>query len=154
MSYDAIEDRAQDLLQLLTGTFAKSSQVTRGDWRILDSGDTPLAVLYGGAFTQIPDADCAYGEQGYDWTLNCDLFVRYLDEGTTAVTLTQTRDAVVGHIAKYPQLNALAGIVDVSHVQGGEFIQIFDKDGNGPFFLQTTLSWTVREVAAVAFLEP
>lgn len=147
MSYDAIEGAFLTLLQALTGTFATSAQVTRGDWRIVDSGLSPLAVLYPGPFSE--GDTWASGGTDYQWTVNCQLITRFLNNGTSQVSMEQTRDAVVAQIQKYPTLNALAGVQAVGRVNGGEIVELRDKDGGGPYFLQTDLTWQVTELVTV-----
>lgn len=144
--YDAIEERFQTLLQGLTGTFATTAQVTRGDWRPMDRGISPTAVLFPGAVS--PGDHWAAGGEDYIWSVNCDLIVRYLLDGTSWVTLEQTRDAVIALIQKYPTLNAL-GNCAVGPVNGGDMLEIRNKEGDGPFFIATTLTWQVTQLSVV-----
>lgn len=142
MSYSTIEAGFLTLLQGLTGTFATTAQCTRGDWRVLDKGLTPIAVLYPGAL-QSGEVTFVGGEE-HIWSVNCELTARFINDGTSMTTLETVRDAVIALFQDNPNL----GISDGSHISnvtGSEFVELRDTDGNGPFYLQTTLTFTVNE---------
>jgi hypothetical protein len=150
VSYDTIEAALQTILRYDTTTFANSAQVSRGDWRIMDSGRSPLAVLYAGAYAE-NDTDTTLTEFSVTWTVKLDLILKYTDE-TTRVTFAQKRDTVLEQIMKYPMLHALASATaKLGRITSdGDPLPIFDKDGNGPFFLMQTFSIPVSEVLTIA----
>ena len=157
MSYDAIEARLQLLLQGLTTQFPSptglnTTAVTRGDWRVLDSGVDKMAILYPGAETEGDSMSAGSVER--TWSTHLDLIVRYLDNGTTAINFEQLRDAVLGHLQKYPSLNGLTGIQAVGQINAeGDPFYIYDKDGAGPFFYAQTFAIPVTEIATVTIAE-
>lgn len=152
MSYEAVEGRAQSLLQLLTSMFATSAQVTRGDWGVLDSGVDRSAVLYPGAFEQRGSG--SNGSVVYIWTVQLDLFQRW--QATDAATISAfiaLRDAVIQHLQKYPSLNGLAGVYAVGNIAGGETIYLFESENSGPFSMKETLVIPVTDLVTVTLAE-
>ncbi len=145
--YDPIEARFLTLLQGLTSVFTNAAQVTRGDWRTLDGGTSPLAVLYPDVIDE--GTTWTAGTTEYIWRIKLDLFERFLNDGTTHISFEQHRDAVLQHMQKYPKLNGLAGIVVVGQMSSTEILEVYDKDGGGPFWLLQTFTWPVTEAITV-----
>ena len=146
--HEEIESRFQTLLQGLAGTFATPDQVTRGDWRVLDRGASPVGILYPGTVTE--DGPIAAGATQYTWEVNLLLAVRDLADGASMGDLIKARDAVIAHLQKYPSLDALAGVQGVSRFSGGEIGDIRDKDTDVSYFLQTVLTWQVTSIETVS----
>lgn len=147
MSYDAAEGRLQTLLQGLTSTFANTAQVVRANWQVLDKGYANVAVIYPGGVAS-GDHWTSGGDE-LQWDANIRLFTKFLYDGTSVVTLIQMRDAVIQLLQKYPTLNAL-GNYAVGAVTGDEFVELGDKDGNGAFWLSTTLKVNITELSVVS----
>jgi len=158
MSYDAIEAAIKTILLYDTTTFPALvapdtiSQVTRGDWRIMDSGKSPLVVLYAGGYTEDESQIAALNEFAVTWTAKLDLIVKYTDDGATRTTLAQKRDVILQDIMQYPMLHGLASATARlgKITSDGDPVPIFDKNGGGPFFLMQTFSIPVSEVLAIA----
>ncbi len=157
MSYDAIEERLQLLLQGLTTQFPapvspNTTAVTRGDWRVIDSGADKMAILHPGVETEGDSMSAGSVER--TWSAHLDLIKRYLDDGTTAVNFEKMRDAVLQHLQKYPSLNGLAGVQAVGQINAeGDPFYIYDKDGAGPFFYAQTFSIPVTAIETVTIAE-
>jgi len=141
MSYATIEAAVQTLLQALDN-FA-SADVTRGDWRVLDSGGAPYAVLYPGPFAAAVGGD--WGQHVIDWTVNCEVFERYLDNGTSETSLEATRQAVIDALLSYPTLNGVSGVTLVLPERAEPIQYVYDESGGGPFFVMQRISILVVE---------
>ncbi|KKN73398.1 hypothetical protein LCGC14_0401010 [marine sediment metagenome] len=147
MSYSSVEAAVLTLLQALTGTFAATTDVSRGDYRILDSGADAVAVLVPGAFEQDGIAEGGARKSVRDWNVLIDLFRKYLDEGTTWTNFETDRDAVIAELEKYPTLNGEAGIVRGIISADADAGEVFDEDDNGPFFVWQRLRIKITERA-------
>lgn len=152
MGYASVEARVQSLLQGLTTVFAQTSQVTRGDWKVLDAGYRFCAVVFDQGNFNEGEAYTA-GANEYVWNLNIELFQRYLDDSTTRTLFAQNRDAVIQHLQKYPSLNGLDGIHAVGKISGGALTEVFSKDGAGPFFISQILTIPITELITVTIAE-
>jgi len=82
MAYATIEAAVQTLLQALAQY--TSDQVTRGDYRVLDSGVDEACVLRPGAFTVSGGGD--YGQRTYGWLVYVQI------SGVTEVVVTRGRE--------------------------------------------------------------
>jgi len=147
LSYSSVEAAVLTLLQALTGTFAATTDVSRGDYRILDSGADAVAVLVPGAFEQDGIAEGGARKSVRDWNVLIDLFRKYLDEGTTWTNFETDRDAVIAELEKYPTLNGEAGIVRGIISADADAGEVFDEDDNGPFFVWQRLRIKITERA-------
>jgi len=141
MSYAAIEAAAQILLQALDRF--DNADVTRGDWRVLDRGDAPYAVLYPGPFETGEDGD--WGQHVVDWTMYCEVFERYLDNGTSEVSLEATRQDVVDTFFSHPTLNGVSGVTRVLPERGEPPQYVYDESGGGPHFVMQRIEVHVIE---------
>ncbi len=148
-TYSDVEARAQLLLQGLTSIFPDAGQVTRGDWRPIDSGVDRLAVLYPGGVQDVT----TYAAGAKDWrdTMNCDLFQREKHDGQALVDYEAMRDAVLALFQQYPSLNGLA--VAVGAITATELGGLFDDSGGGPYFFVQTLSIPVTLLVTVTIAE-
>lgn len=155
--YDPIEERLQDILQLLTTYYTQSSQVTRGDWAVMDKGFDYTAIVYPAPFNNT-DLDVAPGGRTFSWTVNVDLCLRSNSSPLTWPNFGAYRDAVIQHLMKYPTLNP-SGMSTLSNanllnISGGEMVEIGDKNsGGGPFVLAQTLQLTISNMIFVALGE-
>jgi hypothetical protein len=147
VSYASTEERIQTLLQGLTSVFATTAQVTRGDWRPLDTGIATLAVLYPGEFRE---AGMTRHSSSFHWTINLEFFLRF--SNTAYTDFGSKRDAILQHLQKYPTLNVL-GNANREETSGGDIREVFDKDGNGPFFLSQVISIRVADYIQVTIAE-
>ena len=147
MSYSSVEAAVLTILQGLTGTFVSTSDVTRGNYEVLDSGADATAVLIPGAFEQDGIAEGGARKSVRDWNVLIDLFRKYLDEGTTWTNFETDRDAVIAELEKYPTLNGEAGIVRGIISADADAGEVFDEDDNGPFFVWQRLRIKITERA-------
>lgn len=151
--YDAIEGALQTILQALTGTFANSGQVTRGDWRVMDHGFECWAVLYPGEYEETSaDEPVRNGSIEIKYTTKLLLGVRYLNDGTTRQTLVQKRDAVMRQLRAYPYFNRLAS--DTAYMglirSDGEPEAVFPtNEKGGPYFLVQQFTIPSSETSTV-----
>lgn len=147
MSYSSVEAAVLTILQGLTGTFASTDDVTRGDYRILDSGANANAVLIPGAFEQDGIAEGGARKSVRAWNVLIDLFRKYVDDGTTWTNFETDRDAVMAELELYPTLNSEAGIVGVTISADADPGEVFDEDDGGPFFVWQRMRLTITERA-------
>ncbi len=147
MSYSSVEAAVLTLLQALTGTFAATTDVTRGDYRILDSGADTNAVLIPGSFEQDGIAEGGARKSVRDWNVLIDLFRQYADDGTTWTNFETDRDAVMAQLEKYPTLNGESGVVNVVISADADPGEVFDEDDAGPFFVWQRLRIRITERA-------
>ena len=134
---------AQGLLKTLLLTCASfgASDVTEGDFRVLDSGSTNTAVLLPGA---IPNFDIAGLVRQVEYEAIMDLFTRFVDD-TTYNTFGTLRDAVISTLntGSAPALSAVYFITLLR--SDSDPIELFDKQGNGPFFITQRFRITIEE---------
>ncbi len=147
MSYSSVEAAVLTILQGLTGTFASTSDVTRGDYEVLDSGAGATAVLIPGSFEQDGIGEGGARKSVRNWNVLIDLFRKYVDEGTTWTSFETDRDAVIAEIERYPTLNSEAGIVNVIVRSDADPGEVFDEDDQGPFFVWQRLRIRITERA-------
>jgi hypothetical protein len=157
MSYDPIEDRLQDILQLLTSRYSNDQTVTRGDWSVLDRGYTHSAILYPGPFN---DADMEMGPGGrtFLWTVNVEIFLRFENNRAAIATFGAYRDDVIQHLMKYPSLSPatltpLTNATLLPNMSGGDIQERFDKANGGPFFLSQVIQVKVSNIIFVTLAE-
>jgi len=151
MGYDVVEARIQLLLQGLTSIFAEPSQVTRGDFSVLDAGYDQCAVLRPGAFEDT-GTQMGPGSHVFRFVTHINFYKRYFDNATI-VSFERQRDAIIEHILKYPSLNGLADTVLLNVIRGDEPGELYDRGGNGPFFITQTIDVSVSHVVTVTLAE-
>lgn len=143
MSYDTVEAALETLLVAMPEFSA--STVSRGDYRVLDSGSSDLIVLTPGPFEQDGVGQAGARKSIRLWSILADLFRKYEDDATTWAGFIATRDAVIDNIEKYPTLNNVAGLTLVAMEAPGDPIEVFDEDDNGPFFVFQRIRVAVTE---------
>lgn len=141
MSYTTIEAGVQTLLRALS-RFAEAD-VTRGDWRVLDSGGAPCVVLYPGPFEAEEAGD--WGQKWHFWTVYADVFERYTDNGSSETAFEATRQDVMDTIHAYPTLNGVSGVTRALARRGGDLQYIYDRDGGGPYYVMQQITIEVVE---------
>jgi len=146
MTYSTIEAAARGLLQDLSQF--DDDDVTRGDFRVLDRGSPPYAVLYPGP-VQIRDYG-DWGEKLFVWTMHCEVFERYLDDGSSYTDLETTRQNVVELFNSRPTMGGVSNVIYVGVERGEALKFIYDRDGGGPHFIMQRLVVTVHETANYA----
>ena len=141
MSYAVIEAAVQTLLQAL-GQYG-DADVTRGDWRVLDSGSGPYAVVYAGPFDVEEGGD--WGQKVYAWTVYVEVFERYLDNGTSETNLETRVQNTVDQLCAYPTLDGASGVTLAMPVHADELRYVFDEQGGGPHFIMQRIAERVWE---------
>ncbi len=147
--YDEIEARIVTLIQSLTRfTPGLTERVTRGNYRILDTGIPEAVVIEGGAF----GPETAEGGGFYrDFDILVNIFTRYTDaEDTTYAAFRSLRSDVLGLEEMYPSLNNLGGVIQTVMQSDGDPSDVYDKSGAGPFFKMQVLRWTVTRRYSVS----
>ena len=132
---------AQGLLKtlLLTCTSFGASDVTEGDLRVLDSGSTNTAIIFPGS---VPIYDTAGMERQHEWVAIVDLFTKFVDD-TSYSTFGTLRDAVITKIEAAPAMSASFFITELS--SDGDPIEVFDRQGAGPFFITQRFLLSIQE---------
>ncbi|MEA1998243.1 MAG: hypothetical protein U9N61_02805 [Euryarchaeota archaeon] len=140
MSYSTVEAAVQTVLQKLT-RFA-DSEITRGDYRILDAIRTDCIVLTPGSFGETQ----RISESVYRaWDVLADLFYCYLDDGSSWTDFATSRDAVINQLEQYPTLDNTLGITGIEVSAADDIQEVYSDDGAGPFFLMQRLRVTILE---------
>ena len=132
---------AQALLKtkLLTCASFGASDVTEGDYRVMDSGSTNTAVIIPGT---VPALDVAGMVRVQEYDAIVDLFTRFIDD-TTYNTFGTLRDALLAVIIAAPTLSADYFIIEVR--TDGDISEVFDRQNAGPFFLTQRLRFVIQE---------
>ncbi len=143
MTYATVEAAVQTLIVAMTEF--DSDSVSRGDYKILDSGADDLAVLTPGSFTKDETGQAGARKSLRNWSVLVDLFRKYLDDGTTWTNFVATRDALVDQLELYPSLNGTAGVTLVAVEAGSDPSEVYDDDDNGPFFIFQRIRIAVNE---------
>ena len=126
------------LLLTISGSFG-ASDVTEGDVRVLDSGSTNTAVLFPGA---VLPYDTAGMVREHEHEAILDLFTKFVDD-TSYSTFGTLRDAV---ITKFDTTKALSADYFITMiVSDGDPVELYDKQGGGPFFITQRLRITFTE---------
>lgn len=139
MTYTTVETAVQTVLQKLSN-FA-DSEVTRGDYRVLDEIRTDCIVLVPGSFGE-PQR---ISESIYrSWDVLADLFYVYLDDGSSWTNFTASRDDVINQLEQYPTLDSTSGITGVEVSADSDADEVWSEE-RGPFYITQRLRITVLE---------
>jgi len=141
MAYATIEAAVQTLLQALAQY--TSDQVTRGDYRVLDSGVDEACVLRPGAFTVSGGGD--YGQRTYGWLVYVQIFQRYTGDGSEWASLATQRQNVVDQLHEYPTVDGVAGVTEVVVTRGREPGATYPRGSDTPDYLTQVLELRVVE---------
>lgn len=125
--------------------FVSNDDISRGDYRILDSGADNLAVLTPGSFIKDEAGQAGARKSLRNWSVITDLFRKYLDDGTTWTDFEALRDALVDRLELFPSLNGTAGVTLVGLEAGSDPAEVFDEEDNGPFFIFQRIRVAVNE---------
>jgi hypothetical protein len=143
MTYATVEAAVQTLIVAMTEF--DSASVSRGDYKILDSGADDLAILTPGSFTKDEPGQAGARKSLRNWSVLVDLFRKYLDDETTWTNFVATRDALVDQLELYPSLNNTAGVTLVGVEAGSDPSEVYDDDDQGPFFIFQRIRIAVNE---------
>ena len=137
MNYcSVVEPGIQTIIRKQTTYFA-SADVTRGDYSVLDSGGVYFCVLRPGPFGE----EEKYGSalQIREMSTMVELYKRYVHQASDYTDFCAMRDAVVGELEKWPSLDSTAGINLVRCAADGPAEEVFDDEGEGPFYIYQEL---------------
>lgn len=115
MSYASGEAALKTIMEGVTGF--SSSSVVRQDWRILNQGKSPAAILRPGPWTV---ADSTMTSKAYNWRCIIEVWVRYIDDAVPVSGLQTYQAAINALIQKYPTIAGLAGVTYAAVAGGGE----------------------------------
>jgi hypothetical protein len=124
---------------LLTCESLERGSVTEGDVRVLDSGIINSCVLFPGG---IPEYDTAGLRREQIWNCIADLFTKFIDDSSYSAFGT-LRDAVIATLDAGAGLSASYFVTSI--VSDGDPIELYDKQGGGPFFITQRLRITIQE---------
>lgn len=136
-----------NLLQSVTGF--DNGNVTRGKWGILNSGvsDHYAIIKPGPSGRRTFITPSTVNEP---WSTIVQVWVRYVDDGTTLETLESAAAAILDTVDRYPRLDDASGyVVDSCAVSIGEALEMWRKSG-GPAWLRQdiVIEWTgQREIS-------
>ena len=145
MGDSTIQGYIQTLIQA-DSSFA-DADVTLGDFRVLDSGGPPYAVILPGAIVEARRSG-DWSQVQFFWEHEVDVFERFLgDSYTSFVTARQT---VVDIIARNPTLGGNAGISNTLVTRATAPLYVYPEAGaDVPTFVLSKL--TVRTVEEVLY---
>lgn len=135
-AYQAVENGVKAILDGMTSYF-NTGFVTQGDYSVLDKGSTKgaAAVLTPGDFEDLGGWDSTSQKL---WVVNLDLFQQYRPGtiGETATTASPAsfnnfkvlRGAVIETLEKYPTLNGVDNVTNVSVSGDGDPTYVTQKD--------------------------
>ena len=134
MSYSDGEARVLILLQGMAEFDLHNT--ARGDWKPLNRGTSNrYAIVRPGPFTNAAES-IGTGSAITTWRTTVEVWQRWVDDSPTVVALEELVSAVIGHLERYPSLNGVALVAQVTG--GSEMQQRWVKEG-GP-------QWAVQEV--------
>jgi hypothetical protein len=119
--YENCQNATLVLLQALTDQFPNAWQVVAYDFGVLDKGlppDAPnAAVLTPGQFSE----NALRPEVANDTEdVMIDMFTTYNTEAVSFATFTALREAIRAHLRKYPTLNGVDGIRNITMSSTGD----------------------------------
>lgn len=117
MSSATIQVRLQTLLQAIAAL--DTADVTLGDWRVMDNGSSPWAIIYPGSWEIIDRPDDG-ARTLIRWTHYVDVVTFVYGDSYT--DLTAIRDAVIDQLIAYPGLNNLDGVL-FAEITGGDNVR-------------------------------
>lgn len=140
MPYEDIESGLAAVIAT-NADFSTSSNVVRGDWRVMAIGLNRIAVLSYGGHTR---EEFTLQRHLDTWTVNVDLLVLYRGEQSLAHTdMIAERQKILDTVGQFPLLNGTTGVLDAAMTAPGtpEPISI-----NRTSYLHQQLVCTVKEV--------
>ena len=141
MSYAVCEAALQTILRALE-QYA-DAQVTRGDYAVLDEGYAQCCVLRPGPVTVRRSGD--WGQVGYDWTIDCTIYERWVGDGTEWTNFQAQRENALDQIGAYPTLDAASGVTRAVAERAGEMGAVYPRDADVPAWLMQTIRVQVHE---------
>lgn len=131
------EGEALILAQLQNVSGFNTSNTSRGDWGILNSGSSrSYGLLKPGTFTRTQGA---VNMNISIFTTIIQVWERYKDDGTTLINLESNIKAIIKYFDKYRKTaDATGTIVNVLIAEGREVEEMWTKDGG--------LSWLKQDL--------
>jgi len=139
----AIQGYIQALIQA-DSNFA-DADVTLGDFRVLDSGSPPYAIILPGSIEARRSGD--WSQVQFIWEHVVEVFERFL--GDDYADFVTARQAVVDVIAENPTLGGNAGISNALVTRATSPLYLYPSEGDLPAFVFSRL--TVRTVEEVLY---
>lgn len=144
MSYATGEAAVLTILRLHADY--SSSNTSRGDWRILDSGrDSHYVVLRMGRST---NEQSAITQAMTTWQTDIMAYERYAADGPSAITLQGHVQTLLEHVEKYPTLQ---GVVTDAQIVGISEMEQLQMVANGPIWLRTIISLQWQEEREITY---
>ena len=148
--YATGEAAIKTLVQAVTGF--TSAQVSRGNWKVLNSG---AAAVYAVLLSR-PDEPRTFTTPRTvleSWITIVQVWQRYKDDGTTYTNLATAIENVLAKIDKYPHLGDTSGYVEESTPTVEGEVQEMWRKGGGPAWLRQDIAvrWTGRQT--ITFLD-
>jgi hypothetical protein len=144
MAYFDIENAVKTLLLTDTTDF-RSVDISQGNYDIIENGAPSHIVLVPGAVGPEQVGSCTLLRT---WDVMIDIFIRYsVDNPWT--TFQTVRANVMAKLDAYPTLNNPTTMVVQQLVSAGDVSEVFEKNGEGPFYLLQRLRLTVEEKSSL-----
>lgn len=140
MSSATIQARIQDLIQAHADF--DDDDVTLGDFRVLDRGSAPYAVIYPGGFETLLRADDGR-EQVIRWRHYVEVFATFLNDSYS--NIVSARAAVIDQLRAYPSLNGLTGVLRAYFESGDDLDFLYPPGGDVPQFVFVRLTHYAEE---------
>ena len=144
MSYENVQTGLANTIKLLTNY--STQNLTFGDYRVLQKGNTKVVVLRPGSFTQ--ERTQFDGEINATWDIMIELFIRYKDDEQVTNSIRDERQDIIDKVNQYPKLGGSADIALI--ISGAEPSPVFGEDGSGPHFFMQEMTCQATEYVAVS----
>ncbi|KAF0138175.1 MAG: hypothetical protein FD153_1482 [Rhodospirillaceae bacterium] len=146
MSYSVAESALETIVKLVTGYSA--SNVSKGDYKVLGTGQTKAVVLSPGPFRR---TNMSPGITNTDWMVLLELYIPFLTEISAIATAIRTeRQAIIDKLDTYPTLNRASGIV-LGALESGDEPELWQV-GSRKWWRQV-MRVTIREAGTVTYAE-
>lgn len=142
MSYTLIETAVQSVIQGMDRFGA--DQVTRGDYRVMDSGKDCVILLPGPFDVQ----DEGQNREIRLWTVYAELYTRAMWAGMDWIAFTAARDGLVDWLRKYPNLGQSSVEITLVDV-GSEGDPVFASESEQTQYIGQRLAIRVSEYTDV-----
>lgn len=148
MSDATIQARVQTLIRAIEEF--DDEDVTLGDFKVLDRGSSPYAVILPGPFSQ--EWLTHDGKVRITWSVGIDVAERFLNDSYAPIV--SARQLVKDQLDQYPKLNGLTGVKRAQVTEGAGLRYLYPRGGGEiPQFVIAPLTLTVVEITTITIQE-
>ncbi len=151
MSFEYCINQLATVIKTISGY--GDTNVSSGDYRILQKGITKGVVLRPGAFSR--ERSQFKGGIDTNWDITTELFIKYQNDSQINNDIRDERQNIIDKVDQYPFLNT-AGTSTIYHakiVSGNDPVPVFSEDGSGPHYFMQEMRCLAEEHVTVTELE-